>query len=130
MGGSGIRLHPKLANIDMSKLNVINCTGYPDMQELLCCADAVISDYSSLIWTILLHVQGDFFLYALISGQLKKRGEDFTCHHPIGHIRLQHNNEEMRKSSWNMMKISIFKELKEHHKASEASKMVMLAKFY
>ena len=46
----GIRLHPKLADVDMSAMNVVNCTTYPDMQELLCCADAVITDYSSLMW--------------------------------------------------------------------------------
>lgn len=30
--------------------NVIDVTGYPDTQELLCAADMLISDYSSIIW--------------------------------------------------------------------------------
>lgn len=30
--------------------NVIDVSAYPDMQELLCCADRLITDYSSCIW--------------------------------------------------------------------------------
>jgi CDP-glycerol glycerophosphotransferase len=30
--------------------NVVNVTAYPDMQELLCAADVLITDYSSSIW--------------------------------------------------------------------------------
>lgn len=46
----GIRLHPMIHDVDTGSINAINCSSYPDMQELLCCADAVIADYSSLIW--------------------------------------------------------------------------------
>ena len=30
--------------------SVIDVSGYPDMQELLCCADRLVTDYSSCIW--------------------------------------------------------------------------------
>lgn len=45
------RAHPKLKShwITGNK-QVLNFSNYPDMQELLCTADAVISDYSGLIW--------------------------------------------------------------------------------
>lgn len=48
-----IRLHPnaykQLNEIIFSK-NIINITEYPDMQELAIAADAVISDYSSVVF--------------------------------------------------------------------------------
>lgn len=47
-----VRLHPNVAALaDKLNLpeNVINATMYPDMQELLCAADYVISDYSSIM---------------------------------------------------------------------------------
>ena len=54
-GGSWIlaeRLHPRLKNqsILMDYGESVNFSGYPDVQELLCAVDAVISDYSGLIW--------------------------------------------------------------------------------
>ncbi|MCR4672503.1 MAG: CDP-glycerol glycerophosphotransferase family protein [Lachnospiraceae bacterium] len=52
-GGSwdlGIRLHPKLKDIAKPAEGCLDLTGYPDMQELLCAAGAVITDYSSLMW--------------------------------------------------------------------------------
>ena len=47
-----IRLHPNMMGIvDTSPMitssNCLDVTGYPDMQELLCAADVLITDYSS-----------------------------------------------------------------------------------
>lgn len=42
----GCRLHPNL-NADVSGEDCISMTGYPDMQELLCACDLLITDYSS-----------------------------------------------------------------------------------
>jgi CDP-glycerol glycerophosphotransferase len=42
----GCRLHPNL-NADVSDEACISMTGYPDMQELLCACDLLITDYSS-----------------------------------------------------------------------------------
>lgn len=44
-----IRLHPKLKNVQFSE-DIYNFTTYDDMQELLATVDAVITDYSSLMW--------------------------------------------------------------------------------
>lgn len=50
-----VRMHPRLKK-SMLKTGtrfdgeVVDFSEHPDMQELLCAADAVISDYSSLIW--------------------------------------------------------------------------------
>ena len=46
----GIRLHPKLRNTDIAEKGIVNCTDYPDIQELLYSADILITDYSSLMW--------------------------------------------------------------------------------
>lgn len=42
----GCRLHPNL-NADVSGENCIGMSSYPDMQELLCACDLLITDYSS-----------------------------------------------------------------------------------
>lgn len=112
----GIRLHPKLANIDMSKLNVINCTNYPDMQELLCCADAVISDYSSLIWDYSFTYR-PIFLYA---PDIKQYEEERGFYMPSSDwpYPIAHNNEEMRKIILEYDENKYIQRVKEHHKAS------------
>ena len=113
----GIRLHPKLANIDMSKLNVINCTDYPDMQELLCCADAVISDYSSLIWDYSFTYR-PIFLYAPDIRQYEEEGRGFYMPSSDWPYPIAHNNEEMRKIILEYDEDKYIQRVKEHHKSS------------
>lgn len=47
-----LRLHPHLLNCELFKGldNVVDATKYDDIQELLCMADVLVSDYSSLIF--------------------------------------------------------------------------------
>lgn len=46
-----VRLHPRLQEQKaLYPGSVLDFSAYPDAQELLCAADAVISDYSGLIW--------------------------------------------------------------------------------
>ncbi|AEE17062.1 CDP-glycerol--poly(glycerophosphate) glycerophosphotransferase [Treponema brennaborense] len=59
----GIRLHPKLKDVELDISNVINLTAYPDIQELLYSADVLITDYSSLMWDYSL-TKKPCFLYA------------------------------------------------------------------
>ena len=112
----GIRLHPKLSNVDMSKLNVINCTTYPDMQELLCAADGVISDYSSLIWDYSF-TYNPIFLYAPdIEEYEKERG----FYMPIEEwpFPIAHNNDEMLDNIRMFSLEEYVENVKEHHIAS------------
>jgi CDP-glycerol glycerophosphotransferase len=44
------RYHRLLENSISNIQNIISATGYSDMQELLCAADVLITDYSSSIW--------------------------------------------------------------------------------
>lgn len=54
MGGEWIvfeRLHPMIKKkVYCSKSNITNVTDYPDIQDLLCAADVLISDYSGCMW--------------------------------------------------------------------------------
>ena len=46
-----VRFHPNVyCTLDKTNPRIIDATNYPDMQELLCVVDALISDYSSCIW--------------------------------------------------------------------------------
>ena len=59
-----VRLHPnimqKSTNLNFDGVNVVNASFYPDMQELLCAADVVISDYSSLMFDFALSLKPCF----------------------------------------------------------------------
>lgn len=71
------RLHPNLQKYSEDlqlPANVINATLYPDMQELLCVSDIVISDYSGLMFDFYL-MNKPVFLYCpdLIEYRLQDR---------------------------------------------------------
>lgn len=89
----GIRLHPKLKDVGMSGINAINCTTYPDMQELLYCADTIISDYSSLIWDYSLTFKPCFLYAPDIEEYERERG----FYMPVARwpYPIAHNNEEL-----------------------------------
>lgn len=49
------RYHPAVVNRgEFDQGNVLDLTDYPDMQELLCAADAMINDFSSSMWDFML----------------------------------------------------------------------------
>lgn len=114
----GMRLHPKLANVNMNGMNVINCTSYPDMQELLCCADVVITDYSSLMWDFSFTYR-PIFLYAPdIKEYEKKRG--FYMSASKWPYPIAHNNDEMRDNILNFDEEQYVQKIKEHHLECES----------
>ena len=110
----GIRLHPRLSNEDISGLNVINCTTYPDMQELMCSADAVITDYSSLMWDYSFTYK-PIFLYAPdIEEYEKERG----FYMPVSKwpYPVAHDNHEMRRNILDFDEHSYVNRVKKHHR--------------
>ena len=112
----GVRLHPKLSNVDMNELNVINCTTYPDMQELLCAADAIISDYSSLIWDYSFTYR-PIFLYAPdIDKYERERG--FYMPSAEWPFPIACNNEEMFSNILSFNQKKYVEDVKKHHIAS------------
>lgn len=89
----GIRLHPKLKSVVIEKDDIINFTEYPDMQELLYVADAVITDYSSLIWDYSF-TKRPCLLYA---DDIEKYERERGFYMPISKwpFPIAHNNDEL-----------------------------------
>ncbi len=59
-----IRYHPAIVNkSEFASDDTLDLTDYPDMQELLCAADAMINDFSSSMWDFMLTGRPNF-LYA------------------------------------------------------------------
>jgi len=112
----GIRLHPKLSDMDMSALNVLNCTAYADMQELLCCADAVITDYSSLMWDYSFTYRPVFIYAPDIEKYEKERG----FYMPVSEwpYPVAHNNEELKNKIIEFDDDQYKEKVKEHHRVS------------
>lgn len=57
-----IRKHPRMQD-DIEQQEVIDASNYPDIQELLMCADALITDYSSCIFDFIFSYK-PAFIYA------------------------------------------------------------------
>lgn len=129
----GIRLHPKLSDVAISGKNIINCTSYPDMQELLCCADVIITDYSSLMWDYSFTYR-PIFLYAPdIDHYEKERG--FYMPSSKWPYSIAKSNEELRQNILDFDYDEYVKEIKEHHiesgsyeKGSACKKVMKLIK--
>ena len=109
----GIRLHPKLANVNMSNLNAVNCTTYPDMQELLCSADVVVSDYSSLIWDYSFTYKPVFLYVPDIEEYEKERG--FYMPLTEWPYPIAYSNEEMVHNIMCFNQEEYEEAVKEHH---------------
>lgn len=112
----GIRLHPKISDIDIGSLNAFNCTAYPDMQELLCCADAIITDYSSLMWDYSFTYRPVFIYAPDIEQYEKERG----FYMPVSEwpYPVAHNNEELKNKITEFDEDQYKEKVKEHHRAS------------
>lgn len=71
-----IRAHYNTSNFLLNE-NCINVTDYPDMQELLCAADVLITDYSSCMWDFSL-LYKPCFIYATDIEQYKQERDFYT----------------------------------------------------
>lgn len=73
-----IRLHPNVAKLDQhhnlaTNNRVFDVTSYPDMQELLCISDIVLTDYSSCIYDFALTLRPGFILARDFADYKKER---------------------------------------------------------
>ncbi len=108
-----IRLHPKLRNVQLENIGVLNLTDYPDMQELLFAADVIITDYSSLMWDYSL-TEKPCFLYAKdIEEYERTRG----FYIPVSRwpYPLAHDNDEIEKIIKEFSSEQYRQKVKEHH---------------
>lgn len=109
----GMRLHPKLSNADIAEKDVIDCTGYPDIQELLYSADILITDYSSLMWDFSLTGR-PCFLYA-DDIDLYEKEHGFYMPSSQWPYPIARDNDEMEKNIVSFDKETYQAALKKHH---------------
>lgn len=69
------RGHPKMLSVEMEQC--IRVTDYEDMQEILLCADALITDFSSVMWDYMF-LQRPGFLYIPDMEELEKENRFYT----------------------------------------------------
>lgn len=97
--GICIRLHPNFNTVVMTDLPecVCNVTSYPDVQELLCVSDCVITDYSSLIYDFMLTKRPAFIFATDLERYIQyERGLNFTLDStPFG---MAQTNEELYRN--------------------------------
>lgn len=95
-----VRLHPRMAsqsaNLIKHQENVLDATRYPDIQELLACADSVLTDYSSSIFDFILSGKPGF-LYA---NDIKEYEQGRGLYYPLTETPFQiaGNNEELQNN--------------------------------
>ena len=91
-----MRLHPMIAKeYSFNDKRIIDVSKHQDMQELLCAADAMISDYSGCIWDFSLNDRPIFIYADDIEEYSKTRGLYFDLKkipYPISH-----NDKELLK---------------------------------
>lgn len=100
--------------IDNNIENVIDATSYPDMQELLCAADILISDYSSTIWDFSLTKKPCFLYCPDLDYYLN---EDRGVYTPIETWPgiLCRTNEELEQAILNFDEAEYVKKVEKHH---------------
>jgi CDP-glycerol glycerophosphotransferase len=94
-----VRLHPNIVKncdqMNFDNVDVINASFYPDMQELLSVSDAVISDYSSLMFDFALSMKPCFQFATDIDEYKKDR--DFYFEIDNLPFVLAKNNDELEQ---------------------------------
>lgn len=93
----------------------INVTNYPDMQELLCAADILITDYSSCMWDFSLMYK-PCFIYATDIDQYKQERDFYT---PMSEwpFQIATNTDELISNILNFNQKEYVEKVKQHHKA-------------
>ena len=89
-------------------------TGYSDMQELLCFADVLVSDYSSCLWDFSL-TKKPAFVYAPDIEDYKK-DRSFAYPPEKWPFSIALSNEELSKNILNFDEEKYLKDIEAHHK--------------
>ena len=107
-----VRRHPNLrTNIDHGYIDV---TSYPDMQELLCASDMLISDYSSCIWDYSFTFRPCILFIPDLKEYETERG--FCIDIRKWGFPISTDNEELKKIIKNFDVHKFKKSIDEHHK--------------
>lgn len=110
-----IRTHVYYNNneLELSDLNIRDVTDYPDMQELLCAADILITDYSSSIWDYSFLYRPCFLYAADVEEYIKDRGfckDIYSWGFPVCR-----NDEELYDAIINFDADDFRKKMEKHH---------------
>lgn len=112
-----VRAHPHKANNLTTRHtdNVINVHEYPDMQELLCAADILITDYSSCMWDFSLTFKPCF----IFATDIQEYKEEHDFHTPMSEwpFPIATNNKELMNNITNFDEAEYIEKVKQHHKA-------------
>ena len=112
-----LRCHPHVANTifneSLNNKNILNVSDYVDMQELLCAADVLITDYSSCMWDFSFTYRPCFIYATDLSGYEKER----NFHTPLSKwpFPIAENNNELKENIINFDEIEYIKQVKKHH---------------
>lgn len=95
--------------------NCIDVTAYSDMQELLCAADILITDYSSCMWDFSLMYK-PCFIYATDIDQYKQERDFYT---PMSEwpFPIARNADELINNIVNFNEDEYIEKVKKHHQA-------------
>lgn len=107
------RAHNSVSNSNLSSL-CINVTDYPDIQELLCAVDILITDYSSIMWDFSLVKKPCFLFCPDIETYMN---HDVGFYTPIDTCPgiLCRTNEELEQAILNFDEAEYIKKVEKHH---------------
>ena len=101
--------------IDNRIENVIDVSDYPDMQELLCAADILISDYSSTIWDFSLTKKPCFLYCPDLDYYINEDRGTYTPIETWPGI-LCRTNEELEQAIQTFDEVEYVKKVEKHHR--------------
>ena len=107
------RGHNSISSSNFSS-HCIDATSYPDMQELLCAADILISDYSSTIWDFSLTKKPCFLYCPDLDYYLNEDRGVYTLIETWPGI-LCRSNEELEQAILNFDESEYVKKVEKHH---------------
>ena len=111
-----VRLHPRLKDVVFNNEEIINMTFYSDPQELLAASDALITDYSSIIWDYSLLKRPCFVFATDINDYEVKRG--FYMPPEKWPYPIASSNEEMINNIKNYSLEDYLSRLEKHYEES------------
>lgn len=111
---AGVRAHT-LTRGALRAENALDLNEYPDMQELLLAADALVTDYSSCIWDMSLTGK-PVFLYATDLDRYRA-GRDFYTDIRTWPFPLAENNADLAENIRRFDETTYLSAVKAHHKA-------------
>ena len=110
-----IRLHPRLKDVQIKDQSIINCSFYPDVQELLAATDVLITDYSSIMWDFSFTKRPVFLFATDLNDYEVKRG--FLIPPEKWPYPIAATNDEMERNILDYDQEQYLTRLQEHYEA-------------